>query len=353
MTERDLQRILQESVQDVHLSAEARRNIRLAAKEERPVRSKKFVALILVLILTLTASVGVAAELGMFDFLARMTGDAVLPGAYDLVESDIAYGETDHVSYTIKQAAYDGQAVALMVEMRPKDDKTFLMGPMWMLEDQIGWYIYDTDAEAQADPRTIAEYAAENGYTRIMEVNVNLDVDDISRIDDWQDNVLTMLLSFAVEGDEVTLPIEYFAYDHSIREPQRTQDTITLKANATPLWQVSSSESFEAPDFGLRIDSLTITGTVVQSYWSLTYTVTNVDKARSFGWNTNLVDMNKQYLPDGVLGVFSWPSPEENGQVIVEHGVFTAMQQPPTELMILLRNWDDHSLNNYFPVTLK
>ena len=66
MTERDLQRVLSNSVQDVHLSDEARRRIRLAAKEERPVTSKKFVAIVLAVMLALTASVGIAAELGLF-----------------------------------------------------------------------------------------------------------------------------------------------------------------------------------------------------------------------------------------------------------------------------------------------
>ena len=54
MTERDLQRVLSNSVQDVHLSDEARRRIRLAAKEERPVTSKKFVAIVLAVMLALT-----------------------------------------------------------------------------------------------------------------------------------------------------------------------------------------------------------------------------------------------------------------------------------------------------------
>lgn len=349
MTERDLQRILQESVQDVHLSAKARRNIRLAAKEERPVRSKKFVALILVLILTLTASVGIAAELGMFDFLARMTGDAVLPGAYDLVESDIAYGETDHVSYTVKQAAYDGQAVALMVEMRPKDDKTFLMGPMWMLEDRISGYIYDTEEEAQADSRTIAEYAAENGYTRIVDVSVGRTLDPAAS--EWKDNVLTVVYAAEAEGDTLTLPLSYNTYDYTTGTVQRVADEITLQA-AAPLWTVSSQQSFDAPGFGIRVDGITITGTPVQSYWTVHYTITDAETARSTPWNANVVDMDMKYI-DSVLVMGGSARPEYDGQQLTYTGTITAMQQPPTELMILLRNWDDHSLNNYFPVTLK
>ncbi len=351
MTERDLQRILTHSVQDVHLSDEAKRRIRLAAKEERPVKAKKTIAVILAMLLALSAGVGIAAELGMFDFLSRKMGQTVLPGANDLVQTNIASGETDHVAYTIRQAAYDGRSATLLVEMRPKDDQTLLIGPSWMLEDELRWY---ADGIADSDSRTIAQYAADNGFTRIVEARIDFGVTvDISCIDEWNNNVMTALYSFSAEGSELVWPIEYCAYDHLTRASQRTPDSIPLKADPTPLWQVSSSESFDAPDYGLRIDGVTITGTAVQSYWEITCTVTDAEKANSFGWNSNLVDMNKQYLPNGVLGVFSWPSPERNGQQIVMPGTIAATKQPPEQLMILLRNWEDHTLNKYFPITLR
>jgi len=63
MTERDLTRVLTQSVQDVHLSDEARRAIRLAAKEEQPVKMKKFVAIVLAVMLMLSATVAVAATM--------------------------------------------------------------------------------------------------------------------------------------------------------------------------------------------------------------------------------------------------------------------------------------------------
>ncbi len=352
MTERDLERILSQSVQDVHLSDAARRRIRQATKEERPVTSKKFVAIVLAVMLALTASVGIAAELGMFDFLARKMGQTVLPGAYDLVKNDIAHGETDHVTYTIKQALYDGQSVSLLVEMRAKDEETMLIGPSWMMEDRIGWYIYDTEAEALADPRTITEYAAEKGYTRFVEPSVEINMGDYAGIDEWNDNVLTALCSFNAEGDELVIPIEYFAYDYSTQKSQRVKDEITLKA-AAPLWTVSSEESFDAPDFGIRVDGITITGTPVQSYWTVHYTVTDAETARNVPWNANVVDMDKQYISGGALGVGGAPLPEYNGQQLTYTGAFKAMEQPPEQLMILLRNWDDLSLNNYFPITLK
>lgn len=63
MTERDLQRVLTQSVQDVRLSDEARRQIRLAAKEERPMRMKKFVAIALAMLMLLTTTAAMAAAM--------------------------------------------------------------------------------------------------------------------------------------------------------------------------------------------------------------------------------------------------------------------------------------------------
>lgn len=358
MTERDLKRVLTQSVQDVHLSDDTRRAIRLSAKEERPVRMKKFVAIVLAVVLMLTTTAAVAAELGLFDFLQKTMGQTVLPGANELVKTDVAQGETDAVTYTIKQAVYDGKSVSLLVEMRAKDDKTFLMGQTWSPDEPIKFYQHFTVGIDPNDERTIAQYAADNGYTRFANTSVEINAGDYSGLDEWDNNVLTVLYSFSAEGDKLDLPIEYFsrtyAYDGSYQldEPQRVQDTITLKA-CEPLWTVSSDESFDAPGFGIRVDGITLTGTPVQSYWTLTYTITDVEIARNLGWNANVVDMNKEYFERGVLGSGGAAMPEYNGQVIVEHGAIAATEQPPEQLMILLRNWEDHALNNYFPVTLK
>ncbi len=352
MTERDLRRVLDESVQDLRLSDAARRSIRLATREEKKMTHKKTWAIILAVTLMLMSTVALAAELGMFDFLNRNMGQEVLPGADKLVQSDVACGETDDVIYTVKQAMYDGKSVALLVEMRPKDDKTFLMGEAWWGEDPIGGYLYDTEEERLAETRTIAQYAADNGYDRMIEALINLPGYANAGIDEWNNNVLTVLYSFEAEGDALTLAFEYFQFDKLTGEAQRVPDEITLKA-AAPLWTVSSQESFDAPGFGIRVDGVTITGTAVQSYWTLTYTVTDVEIARNLGWNANVVDMNQQYLSGGVLGTGGGNLPERNGQQLTCSGSFGPMEQSPAQLMILLRNWDDHSLNDYFPITLK
>ncbi len=351
MTERDLQRVLTQSVQDVHLSDAARRNIRLATKEERPVRSKKSVALALILALVLSASVGIAAELGMLDFLSRIMGQTVLPGANNLVQSNVAYGENDYATYNVKQAVYDGKSVSLFVEMKPKDDHTLILGDGWDTDLPYGALAYDTEEEMLADPRTIGDYAAENGLTRVVNVSVETNTDRCSGIDEWRDNVLTVIYTFSAEGDTLTLPLEYFAYDFSTGDTQRVKDEITLKATK-PLWTVSSSETFDLPDFGIRVDGVSITGTVLQSYWTLTYTVTDFEKAAVY-WNPSLLDIEGNFLPAGALGDGGGSLATENGQQLTWHDSFGAMEKAPEQLLLLFSMWDNDDLNQKLPITLK
>ena len=360
MTERDLQRVLNESVQDVHLSDAARRRIRQATreKEERPVKMKRFVAIALAMVLALSATAVIAEELGMFDFLARMMGQTVLPGANELVRNNVAYGETEHVTYAIKQAVYDGKAVALMLEVRTKDNNTMLMSSTWSPDEQVGWYQYFMEGIDPNDERTFVQFAADNGYTRFASASLRINAGDESQIESWSNNVLTVLYSFSAEGDELVLPFEFrsraYTYDttYHMDELQRIPHEITLKACA-PLWTVSNNESFDAPGFGIRVDGVTITGTPVQSYWTVHYTITDVETARNTPWNANIVDMEKQYIDGGVLGMGGSAMPEYNGQQLTYTGAINAMEQPPTELMILLRNWDNFDLNEYYPITLR
>jgi len=356
MTERDLQRVLTQTVQDVHLSDAARRRIRQATKEERPVKMKKFAAIALAMALMLSATVAVAAELGLFDFLSRAMGQEVLPEANNLLKTDVAYGETEHVTYTVKQAVYDGKSVSLLVEMRAKDEKTFLLGRWWHPDAPISQFIDGLDN----DPRTVAQYAADNGYTRLVEATVD-NGDIYHSIEAWNNNVLTLLCTYNIEAEEVTLTLSFSEMDYSAAS-QSVSDAfqITLKT-CEPLWTVTSEESFDVPNFGIRIDGVTVIGTPLQSYFYIDYTVTDYHKHNSFGWNANLVGVDKEYLPRGILGTggtnheggTGMGQARWGGQHMTWYDSFGAMETPPTELMILLRNWENFDLNEYYPITLK
>ena len=339
MNERDLTRVLTEHVADVRLPDEAVRRIRMAVKEEKPVKKKMNVALALVMAMLLLASVAVAAGMGMLDFLSWKMGQSVLPGAEEIVLSDVTRGETEHVTYVVKQAVYDGRSVSLMVEMRPKDEGTLLLPEAWDIDLPYGALAYDTEAEMMADPRTIAEYAADNGYTRIIEGYVGFDLDsDVMGVDEWQDNTVTVVYSLNADGDTLTLPIVYGAFDKVTDQSWQATDELLLTASA-PLWQVSSEESFDLPEYGVRIDGVRITGTALQSYWEVFYTVTDVEKAQNGGFRVEMLDAAGNMLPRGVLGVGGSGLAQHDGDELVWHGGFGASAEAPAQLILRIRSF--------------
>ena len=351
MTERDLERVLNQSVQDVHLSDAARRRIRQATKEERPVTSKKFVAIVLAVMLTLTASVGIAEELGLFDFLARKMGQTVLPGANDMIKADIAIAETEHAVYHVSQAAYDGKSVSIMVDITPKSESILLLDETWSPdEDLMAWL----KPEMEGSKQTIAEYAAENGMTIVYATVRQSPMDGCAVIDDWNNGTLSLLRSFNAVEDTLPLTFTFTTFPYmpdGTYLPSTNTVQFTLKANK-PLWQVSRDLGFALPECGLLIDSITVTGTALQSYYELHYTITDVEKANQF-YVFDILQPSGELLPPGVLGMGGHPHAEAIGDQLVANGGFGATNEPPAQLMLRVRNAMENTILLENLITLK
>ena len=118
--------------------------------------------------------------------------------------------------------------------------------------------------------------------------------------------------------------------------PSTTSVQFTLKSSA-PLWQVSRDLGLDLPERGLHIDSITTTGTAVQSYYELQYTVTDVEKASQF-YSFDLLSSTGEWLPRGVLGMHGHQNATENGDVLIANGGFEASNEPPAQLMLLIRD---------------
>lgn len=287
MTERDLTRILTAYVQDVHLPEDARRNIRLAAKEEPKVKKKFNAAIVLVVVLVMLTTVGVAANLGMFDFLARHTGTQVLPGATSVTSVGLA--ETDLATFTISEAAFDGRGASVMVKVTPKDEKTFLIGEGGFGPDDPALCIIRDESLGEM---TIWEYAKSHGYENIVVVNgmfIN-ERDCMSVVDDWQDNELIWVYGFEASGDEVVLNFEGMTipFDSEgnldwTRDQRTATASFTMKASA-PLWTARAKEAVEVPDCGVRIEEVNLTGTVLATYVEIRATITDEAAAELIGF---------------------------------------------------------------------
>ena len=340
MTERDLTRVLTEHVADVRLPDEAVRHIRMAVKEEKPVKKKMNVALALVMAMLLLAGVAVAAGTGMLDFLDRRMGQTVLPGAEEIVQSDIVFAETEYASFHVRQAAYDGQSALIMVEAVPAGDSFLLLEEtVCPEEDRIALLMPD----AQNGEQTIAEYAAENGLTMIIVTMRQSYPADSMEITDWNDGRQTLMRSFNATEDvlSMTLTFNAFPYEQAAQYDEvvsRAAVDISLTA-AAPLWQVSSGETFDLPEFGVRIDGVRVTGTVLQSYWEVFYTVTDVDKVQASGFRVDMLDAQGNQPPRGVLGVGGSGLTQHVDDELVWHGGFGAMVEAPAQLTIRVRDF--------------
>ena len=336
MTERDLQRVLTQSVQDVHLSEEARRAIRLAAKEERPVKMKKFVAIALAVMLMLSATAAVAAELGMFDFLARKMGQTVLPGANELVQMNLASAETEHANYLVSQAAYDGKSASIMIDITPKNEDILLLDETCSPdEDLMAWL----KPEMEGSQQTIAEYAAENGMTIIYATVRQEPMDECAVIDDWNNGTLSLLRTFNAEKNPLPLTFTFTTFPYmpdGTYLPSTTTVQFALKA-AAPLWQVSHELSIDVPEFNMHIDRITLTGTAIQSYWELHYSISDAADENLF-YTFDVLSPNGELLPRGVLGMGGHPNSRTAGEDLVANGGFGAFDEPPAQLMLRVRN---------------
>lgn len=231
-----------------------------------------------------------------------------------------------------------------------EEDRTLLLTEAWDVDLPYGALAYSTEAEMQADPRTIAEYAADNGYTRILEGFVGFDlVSDVMGVDEWKDNVVTVVYSLAADGDVLTLPIMLSAYDKVTGEFWQVTDKLTLSA-AAPLWQVSSAETFDLPEYGVRIDGVRVTGTLLQSYGEVFYTVTDVEKVQNSGFRVDMLGAEGNALPRGMLGVGGSGLTQHAGDELIWHGGFGASADAPAQLTIRVRDFGSGAVT--LPVNL-
>lgn len=339
MTERDLTRVMTEHVADVHLPDEALRSIRMAAKEEKPVKKKMSLAVAMVMVFMLLASAAVAAEMGIFDFLAQKMGQTVLPGAEEIVQSDVGIAETEYATFYVRQAAYDGQSALIMVEVIPAGDAFLLLEEtVAPEEDLIGWLI----PEMADSTQTIAEYAAENGLTMIIATMRQSYLADSMEMADWNDGNLTLLKSFnaAEEVIPMTLTFSAFPYEQATsyeKVVSTAKVEINLAATA-PLWQVSSEQTFDLPEYGIRIDGVRVTGTVLQSYWEASYTVTDLEKVQTGGFRVEMLDAQGNALPRGILGVGGCGLARHEGDELIWHGGFGAVAEAPAQMMLQVKD---------------
>lgn len=333
-----VQATLDRQLSHVEWTPEDRQSVlRQMREEEKPVKKKLSLGLVLALTIVLLAGIALAAEtMGLFGDFRR---DGALPEAADHVTRPNLSVETNRVVYTLREAAFDGHGGFLLVEAAAKDPKTLPLGEATMLTDPAGGMIagvpWSFDDE---DPMTVAEYAAQNGYESFVSVSCDFGL-DCSVNDTIENGVVNSVYHFAYEGDTVKLRLRCLDFpflDEERLDLARQDETsmeVALSASPT-LWECSAPIGLDFPDLGRRLDSIDMFGTAIATYYELHLTVTDLDRYQSNDLFSFEVD--GQPWAHGASHIGFCQNPQAVGDQLTWVGSLTAREAPPEAITILL-----------------
>lgn len=141
MNRRDFQRAFGDAPEDFRL----RLRQTLDGLEEKEMKKRyKFSTVLVaaVLMVAVLTGAGIAAgQLGIFDFLKNADPIVPLPGAEELVATNLGTVENDLAVLTVEEAVFDGQGVLVKCRMTPKDTETYALFDAFMQDAPEDTYI--------------------------------------------------------------------------------------------------------------------------------------------------------------------------------------------------------------------
>lgn len=309
------------------------------------------------LLLTTIAAGAAAIHYNVFDFLNPIQAQP-LPEATQLVQTPQATAQAvqSPVSFSVREALYDGVHANVLVAATPLDDSVLLL-PADANPDHS---VADLGLEGT---QTIAQYAAEHGKTRLYSLSV-IDQGALNGAEGF-----TTSLDFRTEPDG-TLVI-CISGDHSAVQPgvpvelictavpvdiqtgerdadavERTPLTFTLDSTADP-----QQHTFATPTVyehaGVTIQSVELKSTALGLYYTIHGKVT--DKAAFDALEDGLffwfLDENGEQLPgSAAVSTGSLSFPDENGE-FVQEGALAPTETLPDSLTIAAINlWQEKTI---------
>lgn len=283
--------------------------------KERPIVKKKIrVSVVIAAVIVLLAAVALAAgkTLGVFDF----TGNhgTPLPQAEQRLQTGIVQegGDMDDMTVILREAVCDGRYAYMVFDMKPKGN-VLLVGegmtpqdPAWNLSQDL------------PEDKTIAQWARENHYDRIIEGSVQCVTPGVMEETSGMtmrmaDGVVTVRLEGECTGEAekqltfrcLTVPLSPETGEPVEEHIQEAAMTVTLRIDP-PLWTRTLSAPVEFTDCGVRVDSMTLQGTVMSVYADIEFTVTDQEACdAAFGeWGPcfRMRSRNGVLYADGTMG---------------------------------------------------
>jgi len=295
---------LQDGLADVRVSPRLRRRTLDAIQGKEPVIMKKklSVGAVCALMILAIAAVALAAatHVGMFDFIGRYQDTYIPEDAQSYVQTDVLSLSNELVSVNLRELYYDGHVARLTLDVTPRDPHILLMGVDSTLEDNWQNLVRLNRDWDDTDKHTVAEYAAQQGFTSAYVINAYVDEVATGEVTggsmDYnlsEDGVLThyaqMDFMEAQPTRETTLHVTLSPYSTLLgKDSRRTGEKIELE---TPLTldasrharqtdeptAYESTEPIDFPNVGVRMDSLRIDVTAQELYVTIDYTVTDRD----------------------------------------------------------------------------
>lgn len=291
----NMKQVLDRQLSSVEWTAEDARAVRLRMQEEeQPVKKKMSVSLVFALVLMLLTVTAVAAGTSnLLEWFNRyeLTND---PQAVDYVQYAVASTEDDYAVYTVEEAAFDGTGAYLLVSAVPKDEHTLLMFEVNDPADPV--YNHTFDPADLGKSQTISDFAAANGYTRTVCVDVWSDaISDGTISTSWSDGTLSFLLAFTPESDMQLLTLHCSAFPYASQEGY-CNSYMTFEMNASaPTWEATYSQPQEYPALGIRVDRIHLRGSALSTYFTVEYSVTEPSNARPMYDLAFLTDLGSVY----------------------------------------------------------
>ncbi|MGN1251017.1 MAG: hypothetical protein ACI4XW_13160 [Candidatus Spyradocola sp.] len=309
------------------------------------------------LLLTTIAAGAAAIHYNVFDFLNPIQAQP-LPEATQLVQTPQATAQAAQspVSFSVREALYDGVHANVLVAATPMDDSVLLLPA----DANPDYSVADLGLEGT---QTIAQYAAEHGKTKLYSLSV-IDQAALNGSEGFTtsldfrtepDGTLVICISgdhSAVQpGTPVELictatPVDVNTGERDASATERTPLSFTLDSTGDP-----QQHTFATPTVyehaGVTIQSVELKSTALGLYYTIHGKVT--DKATFDALEDGLffwfLDDNGEQLPGSAAvpgGSLSFP--DENGE-FVQEGALAPTETLPDSLTIAAINlWEDKAL---------
>ena len=254
-------------------------------KERMMVKRKIRVSVVVAAVIVLLAAVALAAgkTLGVFDFMGNH--GTPLPQAGQQLQTGMVQegGELDDMTVTLREAVCDGRYAYMVFDMKPKGN-VLLVGegmtpqdPAWNLSQDL------------PEDKTIAQWARENHYDRIIEGSVQCVTPGVMEETSgvamrMADGIVSVRLEGECTGEAetqlafrcLTVPLSPETGEPDGEHMQEATMTVTLRIDP-PLWTRTLSAPVDFAECGVRVDSMTLQGTVMSVYADIDYTVTDAN----------------------------------------------------------------------------